>query len=72
MAVTSDDGIVRIVDLHGRVRALIPAHGVHPQTGVRSEMVRDVCVVVVKGEGEGAGKVEVVSCGFDQTVRIMG
>lgn len=67
VAVTSDDGIVRIVDLHGRVRALIPAHGVHPLTGVRSEMVRDICVVV----GE-EGKVGVISCGFDQTVRVMG
>lgn len=52
-----------------RVRSTIAAHGVHPLTGVRNEMIRDVCVVVPK-EDEG-GKIQVVSCGFDQTVRVM-
>ncbi|KAL7413766.1 WD40-repeat-containing domain protein [Mrakia frigida] len=69
VAVTSDDGAVRVVDLQGRVRSTIAAHGVHPLTGVRNEMIRDVCVVVPK-EDEG-GKIQVVSCGFDQTVRVM-
>ena len=39
MVVSSDDGIVRVVDLDGKVRAAIPAHGaaapVDPETAAR-------------------------------------
>lgn len=70
-AVTSDDGIVRIIDLQGRVRSSILAHGKHPLTHVRSDAIRDVCIVPGTKEGGDVGA-RVYSCGFDQTVRILG
>jgi hypothetical protein len=71
VAVTSDDGFVSIVDLAGKVRARIPAHGQHPTSGVRSEMVRDVAVVEEENGEEGRKKVRVYSAGFDHTVRVL-
>lgn len=67
-----EDGVLRLVDLKGRTRASVLAHGVAGNGGEReaaaswsrggNTIVKDV---VVLGEGQ------VASCGFDRTVRIV-
>lgn len=70
----AEDGVVRLVDLRGRTRASVLAHGVaaEGEEGERraaaswsrggNTIVKDV---VVLGEGR------VASCGFDRTVRVV-
>lgn len=77
VAVSSDDGIVRIVDLRGKVRAAIHCHGaaapgeageggeaveVRRTLDKGASVVRDVCVV--------PGSNTVISVGLDRTVRL--
>ncbi|SPC66336.1 uncharacterized protein UHOD_20024 [Ustilago sp. UG-2017b] len=69
-----EDGIVSLVDVKGRIRARVAAHGIasSPDRGERqaatswtrggNTIVKDL---VVLGEGE------VASCGFDRTVRVI-
>ncbi|CED82079.1 G protein beta subunit-like protein [Phaffia rhodozyma] len=73
VAVTSTDGYVRLLDLQGRVRRAIRAHGEHPTTGVKNDVVRDVFIFskgTTESEGNGEGW-KVLSCGFDWTVRLL-
>lgn len=81
MWVNGEDGSVRLVDLKGKVRACVYAHGQSEQQqnaagSVSGEMSSSV------GWGRGGGgntivkdvatldEVTVASCGFDRTVRI--
>ena len=67
----AEDGVLRLVDLKGRTRASVLAHGVAAEErdaaaswsrgGGGNTIIKDV---IALGEGE------VASCGFDRTVRI--
>ncbi|KAK4696783.1 hypothetical protein P7C70_g8317, partial [Phenoliferia sp. Uapishka_3] len=83
--VNSEDGILRVVDLKGKVQARIGAHGIAGQMEVGGEegerararreadrgssVVKDVEVLEI-GEGE-EKRMVFVSCGFDKTVRVV-
>lgn len=86
VAVTSDDGIVRIVDLNGTLRTSIRAHGAAAPVDPTSELVGQA----LKGRGANLVKAQkesivgssvvkdlcvlpdksIVSVGFDRTIRV--
>lgn len=84
VVVTSEDGVLRTVDLQGKVRSRVGVHGaaspaeegevdpVSERARQRREIVRGSSVVKdVAVLVDAQGELQYVSCGFDKTIRLV-